>query len=284
MPDASAVSRPRRFGTSALIRTPGGAFTPRATSAASASCGIHFGDTKLVISIVADPGGDQRVDEADLVRGRHLARLVLQAVARADLVDRDLGVAASRAPHPGTIVRGRAASSSTSDGVSSSRRVDHAVRVRSGPTRRSCRPGRPATRQPAALPAAIPATESSMTRHSCGVEAERRHRRVVAVRARACCAPRPRPRRSRRTRACSPISGSTWVTSTRELPVTSARGVPRVHCSTLARAGQHGDADARRTPRRASSRSARSARRGSTSAAGSALCEAARRSRPTSAR
>ncbi len=55
MPDASAVSRPRRFGTSALMRTPAGRATPRATSAASASCGIHFGDTKLVISIARMP-------------------------------------------------------------------------------------------------------------------------------------------------------------------------------------------------------------------------------------
>ena len=85
------MSSPRRFGTSALIRTPAGRATPRATSAASASCGIHFGDTKLVISIARMPARDERVDEPDLVRGRDVARLVLQAVARADLVDRDLG-------------------------------------------------------------------------------------------------------------------------------------------------------------------------------------------------
>jgi hypothetical protein len=51
MPAASAVSSPRRFGTSALIRTPGGRCTPRATSPASASCGIHLGETKLVSSM-----------------------------------------------------------------------------------------------------------------------------------------------------------------------------------------------------------------------------------------
>ena len=91
IPAASAESSPRRFGTSALIRTPGGRCTPRATSAASASCGIHLGDTKLVISMSPDARADQRVDEAQLVGGRDLARLVLQAVARPDLVDRDLG-------------------------------------------------------------------------------------------------------------------------------------------------------------------------------------------------
>ena len=55
MPLASAVSSPRRLGTSALMRTPGGRATPRETSAESASCGIHFGDTKLVISIERIP-------------------------------------------------------------------------------------------------------------------------------------------------------------------------------------------------------------------------------------
>ena len=55
MPEAIAVSRPRRFGTSALIRTPATRCTPRETSAASASCGIHFGDTKLVISMSRIP-------------------------------------------------------------------------------------------------------------------------------------------------------------------------------------------------------------------------------------
>ena len=55
IPEARAVSSPRRFGTSALMRTPIGRCTPRATSAASASCGIHFGDTKLVISMSRMP-------------------------------------------------------------------------------------------------------------------------------------------------------------------------------------------------------------------------------------
>ena len=55
MPAASAASRPRLLGTSALIRTPGTRWTPRATSAESASCGIHLGDTKLVISMLRIP-------------------------------------------------------------------------------------------------------------------------------------------------------------------------------------------------------------------------------------
>jgi hypothetical protein len=55
MPAASAVSSPRRFGTSALNRTPSRRPTPRATSELSASCGIHFGLTKLVISIADTP-------------------------------------------------------------------------------------------------------------------------------------------------------------------------------------------------------------------------------------
>ena len=61
IPASFARSRPRAFGQSALKATRGradGARAPStnsASSSASASCGIHFGETKLVISIRASP-------------------------------------------------------------------------------------------------------------------------------------------------------------------------------------------------------------------------------------
>jgi hypothetical protein len=49
---------------------------------------------------VANSRRDQRVDEADLLAGRDLAGLVLQAVARPDLVDRGFGWQLHDAPIP----------------------------------------------------------------------------------------------------------------------------------------------------------------------------------------
>ena len=92
MPAAIAASSPCRLGTSAEYDDARACARCRATtSPPSASCGIHFGLTKLVISMARRPVARQRVDERDLVVGRHEARLVLQAVARADLVERDVG-------------------------------------------------------------------------------------------------------------------------------------------------------------------------------------------------
>ena len=143
------------------------------------------------------------------------------------------------------------ASSSTSDGVSSLERVDHAVRARlvpaaevpcpNGDDRCSRPPGRRRSRP----------SESSMTRHSAGASPSACDRREVAIRARACCAGRPRRRRSTRTARRSPMCGSTCATSTRELPVTSARGMlarPREQ-SRARPAGRSGPS--RRTPPRA---------------------------------
>ena len=55
IPAARARSRPRAFGQSALNETPSGGFARWATASASASCGIHLGETKLVISIRRRP-------------------------------------------------------------------------------------------------------------------------------------------------------------------------------------------------------------------------------------
>src|SRR4051812_45734061 len=55
MPDAIAASRPWRFGTSAEYARPGLRTIRRDTSPPSASCGIHFGFTKLVISMARSP-------------------------------------------------------------------------------------------------------------------------------------------------------------------------------------------------------------------------------------
>lgn len=54
-PTASARSRPRAFGHRALKVTPGSVAIVLASSSASASCGTHFGETKLVISIRRRP-------------------------------------------------------------------------------------------------------------------------------------------------------------------------------------------------------------------------------------
>ena len=56
MPAASAVVEPLPVRHQRASRPmPGLRVMPRATSAASASCGIHFGDTKLVISMARRP-------------------------------------------------------------------------------------------------------------------------------------------------------------------------------------------------------------------------------------
>ncbi len=55
MPDAIAASSPWRLGTSAEYTSPGLRTIRRDTSPPSASCGIHFGLTKLVISMARSP-------------------------------------------------------------------------------------------------------------------------------------------------------------------------------------------------------------------------------------
>ena len=88
MPAAMALSRPRRLGTRAENCTESRRLTPRATSDESASWGIHLGLTKLVISIRSRPVADRASIKAIFFGRGHLAGLVLQAVARSDLVDR----------------------------------------------------------------------------------------------------------------------------------------------------------------------------------------------------
>jgi hypothetical protein len=58
-------------------------------SPASASWGTHLGCTKLVASTTGRPGRQQSPDELGLGLDRDDAALVLETVARADLVDRD---------------------------------------------------------------------------------------------------------------------------------------------------------------------------------------------------
>ena len=72
--------RDRRRRRRALDRAP----APRS---ASASCGITSARTKLVTSSRRRPGARERVDQPHLVGGRDDLRLVLEAVARADLAD-----------------------------------------------------------------------------------------------------------------------------------------------------------------------------------------------------
>ena len=65
--------------------TPGARWRPASTSAVSAICGIHFGDTKLPASIGLETGIGEPFDERDLDRGGNRRGLVLQPVARPDL-------------------------------------------------------------------------------------------------------------------------------------------------------------------------------------------------------
>ena len=60
------------------------------TSAASAICGTHFGDTKAVASTAGRPASLSRVDQLDLDVGGDRLLFVLQSVARTDLDDFDL--------------------------------------------------------------------------------------------------------------------------------------------------------------------------------------------------
>ena len=58
IPAAIAASSPWRLGTSAEYTSPGLRTIRRDTSPPSASCGIHFGLTKLVISMARSPVSD----------------------------------------------------------------------------------------------------------------------------------------------------------------------------------------------------------------------------------
>ena len=84
-------SSPFPLGTSATYCTPGWAGSRATSSAESASAGIHLGDTKLVASMRDEAGVDERGDERQLAVGGNDARLVLEPVARAHLVDGDAG-------------------------------------------------------------------------------------------------------------------------------------------------------------------------------------------------
>ena len=70
---------------------PGWRSMPAITAALSAICGTHFGLTKLVTSISRRPAAWRPVDERDLDRGVDVLLLVLQAVARPDVDERDTG-------------------------------------------------------------------------------------------------------------------------------------------------------------------------------------------------
>ncbi len=57
------------------------------TSALSAICGTHLGETKAVASMLLRPGSTESMDQFDLGLGGDRLLLVLQAVARADFDD-----------------------------------------------------------------------------------------------------------------------------------------------------------------------------------------------------
>ena len=64
---------------------------PARTAALSAICGTHFGLTKLVTSISRSPAACSRCTSSILTAGVDRLLLVLQAVARADVDERDAG-------------------------------------------------------------------------------------------------------------------------------------------------------------------------------------------------
>ena len=100
-PAASARSSPRSLGTSTGSGTGPSSGSRATSSSASASCGTHFGWTKLVASTIGSPAATSRCDELGLDVERHDRALVLQPVARPDLVDRHPRRAATgRAPRP----------------------------------------------------------------------------------------------------------------------------------------------------------------------------------------
>ena len=74
IPAALARSSPFALGHSALNVTPSGGFTCSATSSASASCGIHFGETKLVISMRRRPACTRASMRRSLPRSGTVAR------------------------------------------------------------------------------------------------------------------------------------------------------------------------------------------------------------------
>src|SRR5258707_7090462 len=55
---AAAPSKPRMFGTRTGYEVPGSCLIPAITSAASAICGTHLADTKLVASTAGKPLAD----------------------------------------------------------------------------------------------------------------------------------------------------------------------------------------------------------------------------------
>src|SRR3990172_1004598 len=59
-PAATAASKPFMFGVNTGYTTPGLRRSPASTSALSAICGIHFGDTNAVASIAGKPAAARR--------------------------------------------------------------------------------------------------------------------------------------------------------------------------------------------------------------------------------
>ena len=99
---ASAASNPFMLGVSTGYRTPGLRRMRVITSAASAICGTHFGETNAVASTAGNPAARERVDQRNLDVGRHDRLFVLQAVARPDFDQTDRRRAAVALSHGGS--------------------------------------------------------------------------------------------------------------------------------------------------------------------------------------
>src|SRR5262249_33184985 len=115
---------------------------------------------------VGQPGVAERVDEGDLRVGRDHARLVLQPVARADLVDRDLARQAV-GDHAALPFRASMRSIVTASSVSTTRSAADWSCPAKLPARIAM------TVMPAARPAAMPAAESSRTTQLVGATPRR---------------------------------------------------------------------------------------------------------------
>ena len=137
-PAARARSRPLALGTSALNVTPGGALAPaRTSSSASASCGIHRGETKLVSSMRASPPRRARPRAASCPRAApSTPRSAGRRAARPRRSRPALGTSWLKKPHAGVAHEPSVALDEKKRELASSGR---ARRPRSGTRRRSTR-------------------------------------------------------------------------------------------------------------------------------------------------
>ena len=90
-PPRGSARSPARSAPARCRPTSGKTGSVAASSSASASCGIHFGETKEVTSIRRRPASARRVTSSRLLAVGTVVGLVLEPVAGSDLVDEHVG-------------------------------------------------------------------------------------------------------------------------------------------------------------------------------------------------